>query len=154
MQHFFRSGKKGEQNQYIFLSRKKTSHRSLTNEDDVFKSCQRLWPKLRRIDFYDYNSQEQVELFQNARVVFGPHVQAFTNMIYARGALAVIVRPDSEVKGWSASFRNLAIQVGNESVVLPAGVDGWRNKDNWTYSIPRLNEQLDRLKAHLPDKYL
>lgn len=153
MQQLFVSGKTIKKDRFIFLSRKGVAHRALANEGDVFEECRRLWPKLERVDLYDYNSHEQIELFQSARVVFGPHGQAFTNMIYSKGALAIIIRPDSEIKGWSASFRNLAIQVGNEAVVLTAGVEGWKNKDNWIYSISRLKNQLSRLGVLLPPKY-
>jgi len=74
-------------------------------------------------------------------------------MLYTRDALAIIVRPGTDVGGWSASFRNLALQVGGEALVLTAGIEGWKNKDNWTYCLKRLREQLDRLHSLLPDKY-
>jgi capsular polysaccharide biosynthesis protein len=137
----------------LFLSRKGATHRALLNEAEVFQACREVWPEMEPVDLKDYSSAEQVVLFRSARVIFGPHGQAFTNMLYTRDALAVIVRPGTDVEGWSASFRNLALQVGGEALVLTAGIEGWKNKDNWTYCLKRLREQLDRLHSLLPDKY-
>jgi hypothetical protein len=144
--------KKGKP-RYLFLSRKGATHRALLNEAEVFQACLEVWPEMKQVDLKDYSSAEQVELFQSARVVFGPHGQAFTNMLYTRDALAIIVRPGTDVGGWGASFRNLALQVGGEALVLTAGIEGWKNKDNWIYCLKRLREQLDRLHSLLPDKY-
>ena len=74
MQQLFVSGKTIKKDRFIFLSRKGVTHRALANEGDVFEECRKLWPKLERVDLYDYNSQEQIELFQSARVVFGPQI--------------------------------------------------------------------------------
>ena len=138
---------------YLFLSRKGARHRSLLNEDDVLHACQELWPKMQRVELQDYSPAGQVELFRNSRVIFGPHGQAFTNLIYTRDVLAIIASASRIIGGWSASFRNLALQMGGTGLVLTADVPGWKNTDHWEYPMDRLRTQLDRLQELLPDKY-
>jgi len=142
-----------EKNRYIFLSRKSASHRSLLNEEEVFRTCRNFWPNMESLDLTDYSSSEQVDLFQSVRVVIGPHGQAFTNMIYTRDALAVIINPGSSVRGWSGAFRNLALQMGGEGLVLTTGTKDWHNKQNWSCDLDLLRGQLARLQELLPDKY-
>ena len=138
---------------YLFLSRKGARHRSLLNEDDVLHACQELWPKMQRVELQDYSPAGQVELFRNSSVIFGPHGQAFTNLIYTRDVLAIIASASRIIGGWSASFRNLALQMGGTGLVLTADVPGWKNTDHWEYPMDRLRTQLDRLQELLPDKY-
>lgn len=141
------------QDRYFFLGRKGATHRALLNEDEVFRACQKVWPKMERLDLREHPSTEQVKLFQSARVVFGPHGQAFTNMIYTRNTLAIIVNPGTTIGGWGASFRNLSIQVGSDGVVLTAGIEGGLNKANWVYPMCHLRNQLRKLQDLLPEKY-
>ena len=141
------------QDRYFFLSRKGVTHRALLNEDEVFSACRKVWHKMERLDLNDYPLTEQVKLFQSARVVFGPHGQAFTNMIYTQNTLAIIVTQGAIIGGWVASFRNLAIQMGNEGMVLTAGIKGESNKANWNYPMSRLRNQLNKLQDVLPNKY-
>jgi len=142
-----------EKGRFLFLSRKGTTHRALLNEEEVFRAVRYVWPKMELIDLKDFSSAEQVGLFQSARVVFGPHGQAFTNMLYTRDALMVVASASKVVGGWSAAFRNLAIQMGGTGIVLNAGVEGWKNMDNWNYPPDRLRTQLKTLQSMLPDKY-
>lgn len=141
------------QDRYFFLSRKGATHRALLNEDEVFRACQKIWPKMERLDLNEHSSTEQVKLFQSARVIFGPHGQAFTNMIYTQNTLAIIANPGTTIRGWGAHFRNLSIQMGSEGIVLTAGIESGYNKANWIYPMCRLQNQLSKLQDVLPKKY-
>lgn len=142
-----------KRNRYLFLSRKGATHRALVNETEVLNVCREVWPKMEPLDLKNYSPASQVDLFRSARVVVGPHGQAFTNLVYTHDTLALIFRPGLVVGGWSTSFRNLARQMGGEGLVLTAGIKGWSNKDNWIYDLKRLRGQLTRLQELLPDKY-
>lgn len=138
----------------LFLSRRTAPHRVLLNEDQVYAECKQLWPRLERVDLSDYNSEEQLRLFAPARVVIGPFGQSLTNLIYAREPLAMVLIANDTIAGFSTAFRNLALQLGGEGVVMSAGMtEGYRPMADWTFPLERLRKQLDRLYSLLQDKY-
>lgn len=138
----------------LFLSRKKAPHRQLLNEDMIFHECKKIWPEMKRIELSDFSPGEQVKLFACARVVIGPFGQSFTNLIYSKSALAIVLLAGDSVGGFSAGFRNLAIQLGGDGVVMTAGMKEHNSaKFDWSYPLNRLRGQLARLQELLPDKY-
>jgi len=138
----------------LFLSRRTAPHRVLLNEDQVFAECKRFWPRLKRVDLSDHSSEEQIRLCAPARIVIGPFGQSLTNLIYTRESLALILYASDTIAGFCTAFRNLAIQLGGEGVVLSAGMKkDFRPKSDWTFPLERLRVQLDRLYPLLPDKY-
>lgn len=68
-------------NPNIFISRRKARSRQIVNEDEVIDTLSK-WDFVPYV-LEDFDWQDQVKLFRQARIIIAPHGAGLTNMIFA-----------------------------------------------------------------------
>lgn len=132
----------------LFVTRKDAPSRRLANEDEVFAAFREDFPGLERISLSRMSLQDQVGLFASARVVVGAHSQAFRNLLYAEGALAIQLVPGprdaaNQYLAWATNYDRLGVIHRNRCLSLYSGLpyeDG-----DWTFPLEPLKRALARL---------
>lgn len=72
----------------VFISRKDSKVRQMTNEDEVFALFEA--KGFERYDLSSLSVQEQIMLFQNAEIVVGCHGAGITNILYCKPETLII----------------------------------------------------------------
>jgi len=84
----------------IFLARRKMGWRLLLNEADVTEALAKLGFEIVYVE--DLNADEQIELFQEAEWIVGPHGSALLNIIFASPAAKILVLSQPKLFNWGA----------------------------------------------------
>jgi len=137
----------------IFATRKDAPSRRLLNEDEVFAVFRGAYPDLERVSMSGMSLQEQITLFSEACVVVGAHSQAFRNVLYCEGALAIQLvpgtrTPDNEYLPWAINYERLGLIHSNRPLSLYSG-QPYREGD-WVFPLDDLRRAIDRLRT-LPE---
>ena len=140
------SPRRGERR--LFITRKDAPSRRLLNEDEVFAAFHDVFPGLTRISMTGMPLQEQIALFAHATIVVGAHSQAFRNLLYCEGALAIQMVPgtrsaDNEYVPWATNYERLGLIHGNRCLSLYAGQP--YGGGDWLYPLAELGQAIDRL---------
>lgn len=133
---------------YLFISRTDAPDRYLLNEAEIFNFLKSYWPKLKLIKLSDYKFDEQINLFNNAMVVIGPHGQAFRNMLYANKCLSIQLQFGKDHM-WSSAYNNIATVSGNRSIALYSKTEP-DNKGNWYFPEDLLRYYINTVSSILP----
>lgn len=117
------AAKTTSQRNAIFITRKDAPGRRLANEDEIFSIAQRFLPEIRRVSLSGLSVEKQVNLFNEAKVVIGPHSQAFRGSLYARDALIIQLVPghrthDNEYRFWADNYSLIGTLHNNKPVSL------------------------------------
>lgn len=130
----------------IFISRRDAPDRQLDNEEAVVAELRKRWPDLTVVRLTGMPLAEQIDLFRNARIVFGPHGQGFHNALFCKESLVVQLnsgtRETNPTRNWCDTFSTLAIIAGNHAITLYSDVSSLRKETNWTFPLDSLNRQL------------
>jgi capsular polysaccharide biosynthesis protein len=132
----------------LFITRKDAPSRRLLNEDEVFAALRGTYPDLERVSLAGMSLQDQIALFAEARVVVGPHSQAFRNLLYCEGALSLQLvpghrAPDNGYYVWASNYDRLGLVHGNRCLSLYAGQP--YHEGDWTFPLETLEMALQRL---------
>jgi hypothetical protein len=133
----------------VFLTRKDAPARRLLNEDEIFALLRGSYPDLERVSLAGMSLRDQVALFAEVRLVVGPHSQAFRNLLYCEGALAIQLvpghrAPDNGYQVWAANYDRLGLVHANRCLSLYAGTP-YREGD-WIFPLDALKQALERLQ--------
>lgn len=133
----------------VFLTRKDAPGRRLSNEEEIFSIARRRIPDLQRICFAELTIPQQAELSASAKVIIGPHSQAFRCVLYAQDALIIQLTPGSrhhenEYRFWSDNYSLLATLQNNRAVSLYAN-DSQRASQDYRYAGDRFESELANL---------
>jgi capsular polysaccharide biosynthesis protein len=134
----------------IFITRKDAPSRRLLNEDEVFGMLRAAYPDLERVSLAVLSLQEQIALFEEARLVVGPVGQAFRNLLFCEGALCIQLvpghrAPDNGYHVWALNEDRLGMIHGNRCLALYAGEPFI--KGDWSFPLKTLKMSLQRLEA-------
>ncbi len=72
----------------IYISRSKAASRRVINEEALLKELQKLG--FKRIFLEDYLPHEQAKIFNEAKLIIGPHGSGFANLIFAKSGCHVV----------------------------------------------------------------
>lgn len=133
----------------IFLSRKDAPDRQLINEDTVFQIVKDYFPSVRRVTLSSLSLDEQIELFQNASLVIGPHSQAFRNVLFSEDAIIVQLLQgfrdaQNEYYHWAKNYCAMAAINDNQCLNLFSEMPFYKNS-NWIYPADKLRNDFRRL---------
>ncbi len=139
-----------------FLSRKDAPDRKLVNEDAIFSTAKMFFPGIRRVVLSKLSLNEQIKLFQEARIIIGPHSQSFRNLLFSSRSLAVqLVQgfrdSSNEYYHWAQNY-NFIGSIG-ENICLPLfnEAEFYKNSD-WLYPEDKFKKDILQLIS-LMDKH-
>lgn len=133
----------------VFLSRADAPDRRLINEDSVFEVAQKFFPDMKRFTLSKLSLDEQVGLFQEARVVMGPHSQSFRNVLFCNKSIVIQLlqgfrEPGNEYYHWAKNYSCMGLMNENQCVSLFSEIPFHKNSD-WMYPPEKLERDLNRL---------
>lgn len=109
--------------EYVYIDRRGGSLRKLANENDVVSAMERLGFYIARLE--NISQVEQIELFQNARMIVGPHGAGLTNIAFSRPGTVLIELMMDAYCNWC--FRRLAHMRGAKyDCVLGHAIGEWK----------------------------
>lgn len=73
----------------IFLTRKDAPDRRLSNEDAIFAIAKKFLPNIKPVALSRLSLNEQINIFQQAPFIIGPHSQSFRNILFTRNSVVV-----------------------------------------------------------------
>lgn len=79
----------------LYISRRKTSIRRVENEDSLMEYLRPLG--FERHTLEDYPPSQQIELFEEAEVVVGPHGAGLSNLLFSTDATVLELQPSTNV---------------------------------------------------------
>jgi hypothetical protein len=137
----------------LFVTRRDAPSRRLLNEEEVFAAFRAAYPGLELVRLSGMSLADQIGLFADATVVVGAHSQAFRNLLYCEGALAIQLVPGPRAQGnqyvpWAANYERLGLIHGNRCLSLYAD-EPYREGD-WTFPLEALRRALERLRTLAP----
>ncbi len=105
----------GRATRRIYISRRDTSRRSLLNEDEVLRELTPLGFEL--VVPGELSVAEQIRIFSEASVIVGPTGAAWTNMLFAPYAAALVVITSSNLQRGDI-FRRIAVSTGQRITTI------------------------------------
>jgi hypothetical protein len=137
----------------IFVSRTDAPDRFLNNEKEIFEFFQKYWPDLKLIRLSEYTLDEQINLFNNAKVVVGAHGQGFRNMLYANQCLGIQLHfGENFIHEWCSVYDTLACISGNHGITFYSGTNA-DHYGNWIFPKDLLECNMERLHSLLPSLF-
>jgi hypothetical protein len=153
----FLAGKKPSKRRTpIFLSRLDAPDRKLLNEDRVFEVAKNFFPSIKRISLSLLSLDEQIQIFQNASLVMGPHSQSFRNVLFCHNALVIQLlqgyREDgNEYYHWAKNYSCMGLMNANQCLTLFSNTPFYKNSD-WEYPEEKFENDIRRLKKLIEDE--
>ena len=139
--------RKTKQFRKIWISRKNSITRNVTNEDEVFMHLKG-WDILK---LEDLTLEQQMKYFSEAEVVVGPHGAGFTNLLWCNPGTKVVELQDSKMLSKKvypilAHHLNLDFKIFTPDTIpvqkvngeRPAGVKRHSDLINFKIDIPKL----------------
>jgi hypothetical protein len=74
--------------QKVFISRQKSSHRRITNEDELFGFLELLG--FKRYFLEELSMQDQMSLFSSAKMIVSPHGAGLTNILFCQPGTKIL----------------------------------------------------------------
>lgn len=125
----------------------------MLNEEDLYNFLKGYWPDLKLIKLSKYGLDEQINLFNNARVIIGPHGQGFRNLLYTNQCLGIQLHfGDNFTTEWCAVYNNIACISGSYGIALYSGTQPDHNGD-WYFPKELLINHMNRLSTILPSHF-
>jgi len=91
----------------IYISRRKANTRTVINEDELINYLKKL--NFEILEMEEFTVSTQIQLFQRAKIIIGPHGSAFTNLVFSNpGTLFIELIPDTNIV---PCFYNIAAQL-------------------------------------------
>lgn len=131
----------------VFLSRKDAKTRKLANEDSLFQIAAEYFPGIKRVVMSGLSLAEQIDIFQKASVLIGPHGQPFRNVLFSSKALVIQLVPGERNKSneyhmWSRNFNCIGTLSGNNCISLYNEDQSHSGALDWTYSEDKFKQEL------------
>jgi len=146
---FIDENKKSDKGLPVFLSRQDAPDRRLVNEDAVFSISKTYFRGMKRVTLSGLSLNEQIQLFQEAPVIIGPHGQPFRNLLFSSHSLSIQLiqgnRSDSnQYYKWAQNYNYIGSIGRNLCLPLYSEIEFYKNSD-WIYPEDKFKKDITRL---------
>ncbi len=100
---------KTDNNKIVLISRRQNMIRSVLNGAEVAESVIKMFPEAEIVFLEDLKFFEQVNLFNRAKVVIGPHGGGMTNILFCKPGTSII---EFQLPGQGIMYRHIAHVLG------------------------------------------
>jgi capsular polysaccharide biosynthesis protein len=127
----------------IFVSRDDAPDKKLRNEADLVQRCASVLGDIRKIEVSGLSLAEQIAVFEHAPVIVGAVGQGLVNTLFSRGAMCLVLTPETEFRerSWGRAYHLISLLAGSSAVTLKA-IEKHDEHKNWSYDPDRFAELL------------
>lgn len=127
-------------NDKIYISRKKSKNRPLSNEEEIENLFSKFGFKI--IVAEDYSFQQQYQLFRNAKIVAGPHGAGLTNILFGNASMMIELFNESYMPD---CYEEIAQEMLIEYISLTGQSVSQGEKNSWMISVSKVEKLLQTL---------